>query len=86
MWIIPRKNARLKRIFARDLGRGANEGTAALSHPDQGTLSVKHKKGRPSSAVSHELRPGNPSFASISLPTKASPRTAERQKNPYYRA
>jgi len=37
-------------------------------------------KGRPSTAVSHELRPGNPSFASIGLPTKALPRTAERQK------
>jgi len=30
--------------------------------------------------VSHKSRPGNPSFESISLPTKASPRTAERQK------
>jgi len=57
-----------------------NEDTAALSHPVWWTLSVQHKKGRPSTAVSHELRPGNPSFESICLPTKALPRTAERQK------
>jgi len=49
----PRKNARLKNIFARDLGRGAKECTAALSHPVRGTPSVQHKKGRPSTAVSH---------------------------------
>jgi len=67
-------------ICAQDLGRGANEDTTALSHPVRWTPSVQHMKGRPSTAVSHELRPGNPSFASIGLPTKALPRTAERQK------
>ena len=84
--IFPRKNAWLKKILARDLEHWADGNTTALSHPDQRTPSVQHKKGRPSSTVSHESRPGNPFLASISLPTKVSPRTVERQKDLYYRA
>jgi len=84
--IFPRKNAWLKKIFARDLEHWADGNTTALSHPDQRTPSVQHKKGRPSSMVFHESRPGNPFLASISLPTKVSPRTVDRQNDLYYRA
>jgi len=47
---------------------------------------VHHKKGRPSTATSHESRPGNPSFCIFWPPHWGSPRTAVGQITQKYRA
>jgi len=47
---------------------------------------VHHKKGRPSTATSHESRPGNPSFCIFGLPHRGSPRTVVGQITRKYRA
>jgi len=41
--------------------------TAALSYPDWWTPSVHHKKGQPSTATSHESRPGKHIFLHLSV-------------------
>ena len=72
----PRKMANVFKMFARGPIPGR---TAALSYPDWRTPSVHHKKGRPSTATSHESRPGNPSLCIFCLPHRGSPRTAVGQ-------
>jgi len=60
--------------------------TAILSYPDRRTPSVHHKKGRPSTATSHESQPGNPSFCIFQPPHWGAPRTAVGQITRKYRA
>jgi len=58
VYIFPRKNARLKKIFAQDSKRWADGSTAALSHPDRWTPGVQ----QPGTTFIHESRPGKPFF------------------------
>jgi len=60
----PRKNAdRLKKDRTRP-NRPATRCTAAVFYPAWRITGVHHKKGQPSTATSHEARPGKPLFAS----------------------
>jgi len=73
------------RFAGRTAALSYSDWRTALSYSDRRTPSVHHKKGRPSTAISHDSRPGKPSFCTSGLPHRGSPRTVVGQKTRKYR-
>jgi len=76
----PRKNARFKKSSHKTSDAERTRARLLYLTQSGGHQVSSTRKGDPAPQFLTKLRLGTPSFASIGLPTKASSRTAERQK------